>query len=91
MCVAVPMRVIKLVPGDDLAEVDMYGTRLEMVSTMLLPEPLSVGDYVIVHAGFAIHRVDEEEAQKTLDALRQIAASSPDAGFEVKGRVDGDD
>jgi len=91
MCVAVPMLVSKVMPEDDMAEVDMLGARLERVSTMLLPEPLAVGDYVIVHAGFAIHRVDEEEAQKTLEALRQIAESSPDAGFEVKGRVDVDD
>jgi hydrogenase expression/formation protein HypC len=91
MCVAVPMKVTKLMPDDYLAEVDMYGARLETVSTMLLPEPLKEGDYVIVHAGFAIHRVDEDEAQKTLDALRRIAASSPEAGFDVKGRVDGDD
>jgi len=91
MCVAVPMLVSKVMPEDDMAEVDMLGARLERVSTMLLPEPLAAGDYVIVHAGFAIHRVDEEEAQKTLEALRQIAESSPDAGFEVKGRVDVDD
>ena len=91
MCVAVPMRVEEVLPQDEMAVVNMYGTRLEHVSLMLLAEPVDVGDYLIIHAGFAIHRVDEADAQKTLDALRQIIDSSPDAGFEVKGRIDDED
>lgn len=91
MCVAVPMRVEEVIPETEMAVVNMYGTRLEHVSLMLLQDPVEVGDYLIVHAGFAIHRVDEAEAQKTLDALRQIIESSPEAGYEVKGRVDDED
>ena len=88
---AVPMRVEEVIPETEMAVVNMYGTRLEHVSLMLLQDPVEVGDYLIVHAGFAIHRVDEAEAQKTLDALRQIIESSPEAGYEVKGRVDDED
>ena len=40
---------------------------------MLLPEPPSVGDYVIVHAGFALHTMTPQEAQESLSALRELA------------------
>ena len=42
-------------------------------SVMLLPEPPSVGDYVIVHAGFALHTMTPQEAQESLSALRELA------------------
>jgi hydrogenase expression/formation protein HypC len=50
---------------------EMAGVKKE-VSFMILPEA-EVGDYVIVHAGFAIQRLNEEEAQKTLDLFREMA------------------
>lgn len=45
-------------------------------SAMLLPEPPEVGDYVIVHAGFALHKLKPEEAQDSLAALREIAEAA---------------
>ena len=48
-------------------------TRLQ-VSTVLLPEPPQVGDYLITHAGFAIRRMDLAEAEETLSLLREMAA-----------------
>jgi hydrogenase expression/formation protein HypC len=67
MCVAVPGEVLSI-DADGLAEIDFGGTR-RTISLALL-DRAEVGDYVIVHAGFALHRVDPEEARETLDLLR---------------------
>lgn len=71
MCLAVPM---KLVSREDLkGVVELSGVRRE-ISLMLLPEA-EVGDYVLVHAGYAIARVDEREAEETLHLLREALAA----------------
>lgn len=69
MCVAVPGEILSLDP-DGTAVVDFGGTR-RTVSVALL-EAAAPGDYVIVHAGFALHRVDPEEARDTLELLRLV-------------------
>jgi hydrogenase expression/formation protein HypC len=68
MCLAVPA-LVKSLEGTD-AEVDISGVR-RRVSTYLTPEA-KVGDYVLLHAGFSIRVVDEEEARGTLELLRQM-------------------
>ncbi len=73
MCLAVPLRIISI--DRLLATVDLHGARRE-ISLLVLPEEAEVGDYVLVHAGFALRKVDEEEAKETLDLMRQIAAGS---------------
>lgn len=70
MCLAVPMKVIS--KNDSTAVAEIGGVRRQ-ISLMLLPEA-NTGDYVIVHAGFAIQILDETEAKKTLELLEQIAA-----------------
>jgi hydrogenase expression/formation protein HypC len=64
------MKVISLQDGMGIAEIS--GVKKE-ISLMMLPEA-EVGDYVIVHAGFAIQKLNEEEAQKTLDLFKEMAA-----------------
>ncbi len=71
MCLAVPMKLIERRDAVGVAEID--GVRRE-VSLMLQPEA-GVGDYVLVHAGYAIGVVDEAEAHETLELLRQVAGS----------------
>jgi hydrogenase expression/formation protein HypC len=69
MCLAIPARVVKIVqPGIATAEVS--GVRRE-VSTALVPET-QVGDWVLVHVGFALHTIDEGEAARTLALLEEI-------------------
>ncbi len=68
MCLAVPAEVLS-VEGHE-AEVDFGGVR-RRVSVALTPE-VQVGDYVVVHTGFAITVVDEEEAQETLKLFREL-------------------
>ena len=69
MCLAIPGRVTETTDGDlmRMGKVDFGGVTRE-VSLAYLPE-VAVGDFVIVHAGFAISQVDEAEAQETLDML----------------------
>jgi hydrogenase expression/formation protein HypC len=72
MCLAIPGRVLDTEEGDGsrLARVD-FGGVTRKVSLDLVPEA-NVGDYVIVHVGFAISKVDEEEAHRTLELLEQM-------------------
>jgi len=69
MCVAVPLRVKSI--AELQAEVEMDGVG-RVVSLDLTPEA-KVGDYVIVHAGYAIGILDEDEALETLEMFRQIS------------------
>ena len=69
MCVAVPGKIISI-DENEMAVADFGGTTRE-VSVALLPEP-AVGEFIIVHAGFALHKVDPEEAEGTLDLIGQV-------------------
>jgi hydrogenase expression/formation protein HypC len=64
------MKIIRI--DNNIATVDTGGTSRD-VSLMLLAEEASMGDYVLVHAGFALCRLDEKSAQETLDLLREMA------------------
>jgi hydrogenase expression/formation protein HypC len=70
MCLAVPSRIVSI--DNLLATVDVYGARKE-VSLILLPEEAEVGEYVLVHAGFALQKIDEEAAQESLKLIKQVA------------------
>ena len=69
MCLAIPARIVEL--DKDNAIVDAMGNSFR-AKTTLLPEA-KLGDLVLIHAGFAISLVDEEEAKKTWELLAQIA------------------
>ena len=73
MCLAIPARV-KSIKGD-MALVDVSGVERE-ASVMMTPG-VKVGDYIIMHAGFAIQILDLKEARETLRLLEEIAASEP--------------
>ncbi|MEN6338262.1 MAG: HypC/HybG/HupF family hydrogenase formation chaperone [Phycisphaerales bacterium] len=68
MCLAIPARIVEL--DQDKAVVDAMGNRWK-AKTTLLPE-VKLGDIVLVHAGFAISLVDEEEAKKTWELFAEI-------------------
>lgn len=73
MCLAIPARVKKI--KGDMALVDVSGVERE-ASVMMTPD-VKVGDYIIMHAGFAIQILDTKEAKETLRLLEEIAASEP--------------
>lgn len=70
MCLAVPVRVTELLP-DQMAKVSLDGVS-KSISIALLDD-VSVGDYVILHVGFALSKVDAEEAERTLAMIRDFA------------------
>ncbi len=76
MCLAVPGKIISIT-GDELAKVGRvsFGGVIKEVSLAYVPEA-KVGDYVIVHVGFALSTVDEEEAQHVFDYLAEMGELS---------------
>ena len=69
MCLAVPMTIVSKEGDSVVAEVD--GVQKE-ASIMLLGEEVAIGDYVIVHAGFAISKLDAQYAEETLSLMREV-------------------
>ena len=72
MCLAVPARIVERLEGDE-ALVDAGGVR-KRISVALVPEA-AVGDYAVVHAGYAIGLLDPEEAAKTLELFAAVEAA----------------
>ena len=73
MCLAIPGKIVSISGDDPLlrtAKVD-YGGVLKEINLAYVPEA-QVGDYVIVHVGFALSRVDEDEAKKVFEYLREM-------------------
>ena len=70
MCLAIPSEIVEI--REKMATVDVSGIRRE-VSLLLLPEEARVGDFVLVHAGFAIHKIDREAAEDALKLINEIA------------------
>jgi hydrogenase expression/formation protein HypC len=67
MCLAIPSKIVKI--ENNIATIDVDGVQRE-ASLQLLEDP-KVGDYVIVHAGFAINKINEEDAKESLKLLRE--------------------
>ena len=70
MCLSVPGKVVEI--QNNMAKVEVGGV-LRDVSMDVCPD-VAVGDYVLIHTGFAIQKLDEKEALETLDLLRKMAA-----------------
>lgn len=68
MCLAVPAKVVEISEGDQ-AIVDLGGVRKDV--SLALVEDVRVGDYVIIHVGYALTRLDPEEAEKTLALMAE--------------------
>lgn len=76
MCLAVPAKVIAL-HDDEHATVDLGGVRRRV--NVMLVENLQLSDYVLLHVGFAIARLDREEAERTLRLIDDATAAAADA------------
>jgi hydrogenase expression/formation protein HypC len=70
MCLAIPSKIVVIKEG--LGIIDADGVIREI--SLLLLDEAKVGDYVIVHAGFALHKIDEEAARESLKILREALA-----------------
>jgi hydrogenase expression/formation protein HypC len=63
MCLAIPSKIVDI--KDSMATIDVYGAQRD-ISLMLLEDNVHIGDYVLVHAGFAIQKIQEKDAVETL-------------------------
>jgi hydrogenase expression/formation protein HypC len=91
MCLAVPGKVVEITGEGELrmGRVDFSGVRRE--ACLAYTPEVEVGDYVLVHVGFAISRIDEEAARETLATLAELGelAELEGAEPEPSGRADG--
>ena len=72
MCLSIPSKVVEI-DKDNMAIVDTMGVRRQ-VTLDLINEKVEIGDYVLIHVGFALNKISQEEAQLSLDAYTEIAA-----------------
>ncbi len=80
MCLAVPARVIECLEGDR-ALIDLEGVRMDISLELL--DDVRPGDYVIVHVGYAIGKLDEDEALATLQAMAAMAQADAREGVRL--------
>ncbi len=83
MCLAIPIQVEELI-GNDMARVTLGG--VSKVVSIALVEHVCVGDYLLIHVGYALTRLDPDEAQRTLDAMQ--AAATPELESQSAGLVE---
>ena len=83
MCLGIPAQIVELSdPAAELAKVELSGVRRE-ISVALCPEA-RVGDWVLVHVGFALERIDEEQATETLALLEAMGEAYEQEVREIR-------
>jgi hydrogenase expression/formation protein HypC len=84
MCLAIPGRIVTLGPEPHLAVVEVSKVRRKVNIDLLKEEPLSVGDWVLIHVGFAMSRISDAEAVEQLRLLAMLGEDE-DAMRELEG------
>lgn len=73
MCLGIPGRIVEFVdPAHHLAKAEVSGVRRTINVGLVLPDGLDLGDWVLIHVGFALSKIDEEEARLTTEYLVQL-------------------
>ncbi len=73
MCLGIPGRVVEIVDDQfDIAKVEVSGVKRNISIALVRPDGIVPGDWVLVHVGFAMSKIDETEAQETLKALKLL-------------------
>ncbi|MDP2755364.1 MAG: HypC/HybG/HupF family hydrogenase formation chaperone [Nitrospirota bacterium] len=70
MCLAIPSKIIKI--ENSTATIDVYGAQRDISLLLLEEESVKIGDYVLVHAGFAIQKIEEDMAEETLGLFKKL-------------------
>ena len=81
MCLAIPSKIIKI-DKNNTAEVDTLGVK-RVVSLDLMPEPVKEGDYVLIHVGYAMGKIDEKEALESIEIYKQLAKAAMEEEDEI--------
>jgi len=75
MCLGIPGQVIEIVDDtNNIAKVEVSGVRRNVNVALVRPEGIGPGDWVLIHVGFAMSKIDEEEAQETLGVLKTMGS-----------------
>ncbi|MDQ3255539.1 MAG: HypC/HybG/HupF family hydrogenase formation chaperone [Acidobacteriota bacterium] len=85
MCLAIPGKIVEIVDVENhIAKVDVGGVRRNVNVGMFDEGEVGVGDYVLIHVGFAMSKIDEAEAEETLRMLKEIGEYEPEVeGFKT--------
>jgi hydrogenase expression/formation protein HypC len=78
MCLAIPGEIVEIMPDRPLAKVDVTGVRRAVNIGLLEGERLAAGDWILIHVGFALSKIDEVEARSALDFLESIGQAYDD-------------
>ena len=73
MCLSIPSKITAIEPESNVATVDTMGVERK-VSLDLMGDTVGIGDYVLIHVGFAMNKIDEEDALESLKVYREILA-----------------
>ncbi len=71
MCLSIPSKVVELHPEEQAVTVDTMGVKRK-VSSHLLSEPLEIDDYVLIHIGFVMNKIDKVDAEQSLELYQEI-------------------
>lgn len=82
MCLAVPAEVVEIEQGVATCRVG-EGSATVKASLLVMDEDVTLGDYVIIHAGFAIRKLDPKEAEESLQILRELVEAAKEAGLNL--------
>ena len=79
MCLGIPGQIVEFVDdANHIAKVKVLGVKRSINIALVRPDGIALGDWVLIHVGFAMSKIDEREAQETLDLLRQMDAAYTD-------------
>lgn len=96
MCLAIPGKLVEVIPGElPSGRVEVLGVRRRVDLSLLAEESLEAGDWVLIHVGFALSKISEEDAEEQLRILRLMgedqAAMEEVRGYGSDGAASGDD
>jgi len=72
MCLSIPSKVVKISEDETTCVVDTMGVQREASLLMMIGIPLEIGDYVLIHVGFVMEKIDEAEALQAIETYREI-------------------
>ena len=84
MCLAIPGQVCELTQGEPTAVVDVMGVRRKISTQMLVDDSLDVGEWVLIHVGFAMSKISDEHAREQIKILEAMGEAA-DAEEEARG------
>jgi hydrogenase expression/formation protein HypC len=88
MCLAIPAQIVQLLPESDLATADVSGIKRNVNIALLDRQELAAGDWVLIHVGFAISKVDEREAKASLEFLEGLGQAYRDEMDALRREVE---